>query len=141
MARKPVEFSTHPIKYVTARDAGYHRAVVKHIVDADTFDVFMDLGFLQYVYMAIRLEGIDAPEIRGDDKERGYEAKERVTELLSNKPVLLKSVPDGVTFNRYAAFTFIPSSDFDLAGITPHMVGTQTWYNLADVLRKEGHEK
>ena len=39
-----------------------YRAEVERIVDADTVDLRVDLGFKVYQRMRVRLEGIDAPE-------------------------------------------------------------------------------
>lgn len=138
MARKPTEFTNHTAGFQTARDAGLHRASVRHVVDGDTFDVLLDLGFGQYSYTCIRLKGIDTPELRGEEKEAGYAAKDRVVELLLNQPVLVRSFPDE-SFGRYVADVYLTARSFDLAGLEPIYVGTAPWYSLAEILRKEGH--
>ena len=59
-------------------------ATVLRIVDGDTVDVDIDLGFDIHVKHRIRLYGIDAPETRTRDleeKKRGFAAKDRVVEL------------------------------------------------------------
>ena len=53
-------------------DGGYlYKAFVKKVVDGDTIDVIIDLGFKTTVEIRCRLNGIDAPEIRGAQKEAG----------------------------------------------------------------------
>ena len=55
------------------------------MVDGDTVDAMIDLGFNVWVKKRIRLMGIDAPETRtrdDDEKARGFLCKERVEELL-----------------------------------------------------------
>ena len=138
MARKPSEFSSHTCTFQTARDSGLVRAVVKHVCDGDTFDLLVDLGFGQYSYTTIRLRGLDTPEVRGEEKEKGYEAKDRVIELLLNHPVLARSFPD-TSFGRSVGDVFLTARSFDLSGLEPLYVGTTSWYSLAEILRKEGH--
>ena len=64
------------------------------VVDGDTIDVRVDLGFDTFKKIRIRLVGINAPESRTRDleeKERGLAAKARVKQLISenkNKFVL-----------------------------------------------------
>lgn len=51
------------------------------VVDGDTVDVNIDLGFDIHMKARVRLAGIDAPETRTKDleeKERGISAKESV---------------------------------------------------------------
>lgn len=63
----------------------YH-AVVRRIVDGDTVDCDIDLGFDQWIHRArVRLKGVDAPETRTLDlveKAYGLMVARRVEELL-----------------------------------------------------------
>ena len=55
------------------------------VVDGDTIDAQIDLGFDTHKTIRIRLVGINAPESRTRDleeKERGLAAKARVKQLL-----------------------------------------------------------
>ena len=80
MSNKPEPFS-------------YNATVVK-IIDGDTVDALVDVGFSIMTKKPIRFRGINTPESRTRDKEekvRGLAAKDRVVELLSendNKFVL-----------------------------------------------------
>ena len=59
---------------------------VTRVIDGDTVDALIDLGFNTYLKKRIRLHGIDTPEIRTKnlaEKEKGYIAKERLEELLN----------------------------------------------------------
>lgn len=64
--------------------------VVK-IVDGDTIDVDVDLGFHINVLTRFRLARINAPEIRGKEREEGLKSKEFLIELLWEKDVIIKS--------------------------------------------------
>lgn len=71
-----------------------YNAKCLRVVDGDTLDAQVDLGFDTHKVIRIRLVGINTPESRTRDleeKERGLAAKARVKELLSenkNKFVL-----------------------------------------------------
>jgi endonuclease YncB( thermonuclease family) len=56
-----------------------YRAQVKQVIDADTIDVLIDLGFGVHTMQRLRLYGIDAPEMR---TEAGKIAKEYVKTIL-----------------------------------------------------------
>ena len=56
-----------------------YRGEVKAVIDADTIDVLVDLGFGVHTMQRLRLYGIDAPEMR---TEAGKIAKEYVKSVL-----------------------------------------------------------
>ena len=66
-------------------DAFVYRATLDRVVDGDTFDCILDLGFdVKLHKQRVRLHGIDTPESRTRDlaeKKLGLEAKERLKEL------------------------------------------------------------
>lgn len=65
-----------------------YKCKVYYVVDGDTVDVDVDLGFKVYTKQRIRLSGIDTPE-RG---QPGYaEAKLFLTETVLDKPITLKT--------------------------------------------------
>ena len=62
-----------------------YNAKLDRVIDGDTIDAMIDLGFDTWVHKRIRLEGIDAPETRTrdlDEKAQGLATKERLTGLL-----------------------------------------------------------
>jgi micrococcal nuclease len=71
-----------------------YKAVVNRVVDGDTIDVTIDLGFSVWKKMRVRMEGINTPESRTRDleeKKRGLAAKDRLKSILEfndNKCVL-----------------------------------------------------
>ena len=56
-----------------------YKAQVRQVIDADTIDVLIDLGFGVHTMQRLRLYGIDAPEMR---TEAGKVAKEYVKSVL-----------------------------------------------------------
>ena len=71
-----------------------YNAIVDRVVDGDTIDCTIDLGFKTWKKVRVRLEGINTPESRTRDlgeKELGLAAKARLEEILelhNNKCVL-----------------------------------------------------
>tara|TARA_R110002020_G_scaffold184769_2_gene381996 strand:- start:1093 stop:1431 length:339 start_codon:yes stop_codon:yes gene_type:complete len=71
-----------------------YQAEVLRVVDGDTIDVRVDLGFKVHYNVRVRMYGINAPESRTRDKEekvRGLAAKERLEQLTTGKDIILKS--------------------------------------------------
>lgn len=131
--RKPSEFELHPIPHVQAVQMGMLRAVCKYVTDGDTYDVYISLGLDQYAYTTIRLHDLDTAEIfhpsSAAERAHGMAAKDRATELLLNKPLLLRTYKDAETFGRYVA---------DVAVVMPDPV---TLIGVAETLRAEGFAK
>lgn len=64
-----------------------YKVKVTDVIDGDTIDVVIDLGFDIFTNKRIRLYGIDCPESRTSDlheKKLGIEAKEYLKKLLGN---------------------------------------------------------
>ena len=62
-----------------------YNAKLDRVIDGDTVDAMIDLGFNTWVHKRIRLLGIDAPETRTRDleeKAQGFATKERLEGLL-----------------------------------------------------------
>ena len=71
-----------------------YKAKLDRVVDGDTVDANIDLGFDISVHKRIRLAGIDSPESRTRDleeKQRGLASKERLTNLLKDGEFTLES--------------------------------------------------
>jgi len=79
-------------------DAFVYNARLDRIVDGDTFDCILDLGFdVKLHKQRVRLAGIDTPESRTRDleeKKLGLAAKERLQELCVGK-LKIKSLGKG----------------------------------------------
>jgi len=62
-----------------------YNAELIRVIDGDTIEAMVDLGFYTWHKVTVRLYGINTPETRTRDleeKERGLAAKKRLTELL-----------------------------------------------------------
>ena len=97
------------------------RAIVKRIIDGDTLDVLVDCGFRRFSYERLRLNRINTPEIRGEEREDGLVAKSFVEELLPvGTEIHMTSVKED-SFGRWLAEVY-------------YTVGTDIQCNLSDTL-------
>ncbi len=73
----------------------YYVRKVENVVDGDTIDVLIDLGFDILFQSRVRLAGIDTPESRTSDKAEkvlGLESKEYLKKQLKDaKSVVIKT--------------------------------------------------
>ena len=87
-----------------------YRAIVLRVVDGDTVDVDIDLGFGIWMKRErVRMMGIDTPESRTRDKVEkvfGLAAKERLIQLCSGK-FRIKSLGKG----KYGRILGIPYTE------------------------------
>jgi micrococcal nuclease len=84
------------------KDSYIRKGIVTNIVDGDTIDITLDLGYQVATKQRIRLLGVDTPE-RG---EEGYlEAKAFVSESLLGEEVMIESFKSD-SFGRYLAYVY-----------------------------------
>ena len=105
-------------------DAFVYQAELDRVVDGDTVDVILDLGFNVKLHkQRVRLAGIDTPESRTRDlaeKKLGLAAKERLKELCVGT-FKIKSLGKG----KYGRILGIPY--------------TEDGQDICQMLIKEGH--
>jgi len=71
-----------------------YRGKVTRVVDGDTVDCILDLGFNIHHSCRVRLLGIDTPESRTRDREekaRGLLSKQALKDLLTEKDFVIKT--------------------------------------------------
>ena len=77
----------------------YFVSKIDRVVDGDTVDVIIDLGFNLTKKERVRLAGIDTPESRTRDLEEkamGLEAKDHLVDLLEHSErLIVKTEKDG----------------------------------------------
>jgi len=115
----------------------YRISNVDRIVDGDTVDVTVDLGFDIHFKTRVRLYGINTPETRTKDleeKERGLAAKARLAEIINyaqhmRHNLILQTKEKG-KFGRYLGILIIQDS-------RPDHANERT--NINQQLVEEGH--
>lgn len=116
---KPAQFAGFPAEL----DPGYgpYRGACDRVVDGDTIYALIDLGLSQYAYVALRLEGYDAPEVFSGTAEERRRGRLTTAELARVVPpgahFRADTIKDSRTFNRYRAFLYLA----DGTDVTSHM--------------------
>jgi micrococcal nuclease len=111
------------------QDKLYHyRAEIVSVYDGDTCTADLDLGLGVWVRgEKLRLLRINAPEMRGDEKEAGTVSRDFLRERILGKEVFVQTVKDSRgKYGRYLAEIWLEQ--------TPG-----TWINVNDVLVDAGH--
>ena len=110
-----------------------YRGILERVVDGDTIDALIDVGFDIWIKKRIRYSGIDTWESRTrnlEEKAKGLEAKARNKELLmeiSSKPGYFRLKSFGVgKYGRVLGEIYIEDKE-----------GKQ--YNINKTLISEGH--
>jgi micrococcal nuclease len=69
----------------------HYKATLNRIIDGDTIDVNIDLGFSVKIKQRVRLYGINTPEVRTKDlneKKKGLEATEYLRKILPKEFII-----------------------------------------------------
>lgn len=85
-----------------------YRGRCVRVVDGDTYDVLVDLGFGVYHKIRVRLRGVDTPEKYGKNAcEKGREVSEMVDGILMDEEVLVRTYKgERKSFDRWVADVF-----------------------------------
>lgn len=100
-----------------------YQAFVTEVYDGDTCTVTFDLGFKVNFSEKVRLLGINAPEMRGEDKEKGTVSRDRLREKILNKTVYIETQKDQKEkYGRYLGTIYIKNSAGALESVNDWMV-------------------
>lgn len=98
-----------------------YKAKVLKVVDGDTLDIQIDLGFQVFTIQRIRLRGIDTPETfrrkkYSEEYRKGLAAKEFVIRFLhnTNYDVIVHTGKERGKYGRYIADVFSSPGDVSL---------------------------
>jgi micrococcal nuclease len=122
----------------------YYVRKVENVVDGDTIDVLIDLGFDILFASRVRLAGIDTPESRTKDlaeKALGLESKEYLKKALKDaKSVVIKTEKMNSTekFGRVLGWVYING---DTVSLNDMMINDgYAWGYLGDTKVKDFNE-
>lgn len=94
------------------------------VIDGDTIVVFCDQGFDSYANPHIRLDGINTPEVYGENKPYGEIVRQHVVELLAaNDNQMYVRTKFNQSFNRWVGDIFLQGE------------------SLADIIYRNGWDK
>lgn len=119
----------------------YRVRKVHKVVDGDTIDVDIDLGFNVSFYQRVRLAGIDTPESRTTDKaekELGLEVKKKLGDYLANaKDVVIRTQkPDSTEkYGRILGWLYIDGAETSINEAL--IAGGYAWEYMGDTKVKD----
>lgn len=106
----------------------YYRGQVVSVYDGDTCHVDLDLGFgIWKKKETLRLNRINAPEVRGEQRPAGLLSRDYLRDLILDKEVVVQTVQD--TKGKYGRY---------LAEIWLHDLVADEWVNVNDLLVENG---
>ena len=71
------------------------------VIDGDTLDLDIDLGWGIHLKQRVRLVGLDAPEVRGDERKAGLYVEDVVEKLVTRPGVRLTLKSDRYSRDMY----------------------------------------
>ena len=74
------------------------------VIDGDTVDLTLDLGFNIYHNARFRLAGINAPEMRGESKEQGKESRTALLAYLKQYASFLEAHTEKDKTDKYGRY-------------------------------------
>ncbi len=105
----------------------YYRAVVESVYDGDTCTANIDLGLGTWIHgEKLRLNRINAPELRGAEREQGALSRDFLRSQIEGKEIFLQTIKDEKEkYGRYIAEIWLKQAD-------------GTWLNINDLLVQRG---
>lgn len=116
-----------------------YRAKLERVIDGDTLEVVIDLGFNIFRKIKVRLKDIDTPEIFrpscDKEKKHGEKAKQFVEDFIEKNAypgqMIIKTVRDTGIYGRYTAVVYRYTGGFDV----------RNQVTLSEALKEHGFEK
>ena len=113
-----------------------YKAKLERVVDGDTIDATIDLGFDVFVKKRIRFAGINAPESRTRDlKEKafGLAAKDRVKSILAENPCFTLESTELGKYGRVLGSIVVDNLDINQAMVAQNLAVKYFGQSKADV--------
>jgi len=91
-----------------------YKAGLIRVIDGDTIDIEIDLGFEIKMRKRVRLFGVDTPELRSSnptERKAAQLVKNVVTDLLDWRSLYVKTVKDKDKYGRYLADIYLSEDD------------------------------
>lgn len=109
---------------MTIKPSYTYRAVVVSVYDGDTCTVDIDLGLGIWAKSEkIRLCRINAPEVRGDERQQGLKSRDRLRELIDGKPIIVETIKDKKgKYGRYLGEIWMESDEGNPVNINDLLV-------------------
>ena len=119
----------------------YHVKKVTKVVDGDTIDVEIDLGFDISFSSRVRLAGIDTPESRTTNKEEkilGLEVKEKLKKAIDSAKVIVirtEKMDSSEKYGRILGWLYLDGSEQSVNEAL--IAGGYAWAYMGDTKVKD----
>jgi micrococcal nuclease len=94
-----------------------YKAIATKVIDGDTVDLYIDLGFHIRIELRIRMAHINAPEIRSKDPNettKGLKTKLYLIERIEGKEIIVRTFKDKTEkFGRILAVVLLDGVDIN----------------------------
>jgi micrococcal nuclease len=102
----------------------FYKGFITGVYDGDTVTASFDLGMrIKRDGLKIRLNGIDAPELRGKTLKKGRESRDFLRSKILNKDVIIQTIRDKKgKYGRYLANIWFKDSDDSWCSINDMMI-------------------
>lgn len=92
-----------------------YSAIITEVYDGDTVTADVDLGFKTWRRgEKLRLVGIDAPEVRGEERLEGLKSRDALRERILGKNVIICTIKDKTgKFGRYLAEIYLDDENIN----------------------------
>jgi len=102
-----------------------YQAYVKRVIDGDTIEVAVDLGFKITMETPVRLYGINAPESNSsvpEERKKARAAKDFLEDRILSKVVRIQSVKPKDKYGRWLATIFVIGRELEQESINDQLV-------------------
>jgi micrococcal nuclease len=102
----------------------HYKAIVINVYDGDTCTVDIDLGLHTWIKgEKLRLNRINAPEVRGKERLKGLKSRDHLKSLILNKEIFIETIKDKKEkYGRYLAEIWIEEKKDAFVNINDLMV-------------------
>lgn len=102
----------------------FYKAVIDSVYDGDTCTVDIDLGLNTWIRgEKVRLYRINAPEVRGPEREAGLKSRDFLRSQIEGKAVLIQTIKDRKEkYGRYLAEIWLEADDGSRVNINDLLV-------------------
>ena len=91
-----------------------YKARVISIYDGDTLTAEVDLGFNIKITEKFRLNGLNAPELKGEEKGDGLISRDKLRERILGKGITIKTFKDSTEkYGRYIAEIYLEKENIN----------------------------
>lgn len=102
-----------------------YKARLIRVIDGDTVDAEIDLGFGVYMKQRVRLYGVNTPASRAknsDERELGLASKQRLTEILTKEFIIETILNKRGKFGRILGVLYTEEADGTRTNINQKLV-------------------